>query len=227
MKEKMKKYSKQKDTKPKSIFPFDINVLNLFCSFVLSDNKNIRKNNYISMKKLFDIIDDESFKGDINKQERVDFIRKGLDARVVRNIRNSTLVIKYINGGLIEPDRLNLQEFELLSNDELLYINETVSACLKHADLNDYMYRWAEAVNEYNATEYKDRGVLVPKIEELTSELQNKFREHKVYTINDEYFSLREGVFEDVIFETHEALSDVSNQLKTGMQGFDKMLGGG
>lgn len=230
MLDKLKKYSKRKKNnkeEDKDIFSFDLNVLTLFCSFVISDNKNIKKNNYLNMKTLFDRIDDQAFADSPEKMERVYFIRKGLEARVDKNLRNSVLILKHINGGLIEPDRLDIQEFGLLSNDELMYINETVSACLKYSDMNNMIDQWENAIEEYKNTDYRDRGKLIPNIEELTNTLQNHFRQHRNFNMEDEYFSLSNGIFEDKIYETYDALVDVSNKLRTGMVGLDNLLAGG
>ena len=56
-----KKYSSQGRTIVKGNLnyidvKFDLNVLNLFCSFVISENQSIRKGSLIAMRNLMEII---------------------------------------------------------------------------------------------------------------------------------------------------------------------------
>ena len=53
---------------------FSIDTLSVFCSYVLSENKNIRKSHLINLRNLFDIINVDLYKNDIEKMKRLNFI---------------------------------------------------------------------------------------------------------------------------------------------------------
>ena len=102
------------------------------CSYVLSENKNIRKSHLINLRNLFEIINIDLYKM-ILINERVNFIKKGLEARLLKNINNPALIIKYINGGIIDDNVIDVYGITYLSNQELEWINQTVSESLAYA----------------------------------------------------------------------------------------------
>ena len=75
-KSKFKKNKSSSSNEGKFIIPFDLEALNLFCSYVVSENRNIRKSSYINMRNLFSVIHEDSFKNDDEKMKRVNFIKK-------------------------------------------------------------------------------------------------------------------------------------------------------
>jgi len=224
--EKYKKKTTKKD-EGKYLIPFDLSALNLFCSYVLSENQNIKKSHYINMRNLFNVIHLDSFKNDEEKLKRVDFIKKGLEARVKHNFTNTYLVMKYINGGFVETDILDPKNISEISNEELDWINNTISSCVKNSYMDSYVYEMEEFFIKYRSTDYIDRGLLVQDFEKIVNTIQNKFRKVRAEKSSDAMFSLEEGVFENCITDVYNQFSNPSNMLKTGMQGFNEMLSGG
>jgi len=227
--EKRKKYSKKTSQSEKGRFliPFDLMSLNLFCSYILSQNGNIRKSHLINMRNLFTVIHEDSFGKDQEKIKRVEFIKKGLDARITRNFTDPYMIMKCINGGVIEEDLIDPRELMEISNEELTWINETVSSCIKNSYMNNYVDDIMDLCARYKATDYRMRSPLVVEFEKLIGEIQTHFRRAKAESTSEITFSLKEGVFEDAIRETHAQLSNPTNKLVTGMQGFNEMLSGG
>lgn len=213
--------------KEKFLIPFDLESLNLFCAYVLSENKNIRKSSYINMRNLFSVIHEDSFKNDDEKIKRVNFIKKGLDARVIKNFTNPYLVMKYINGGLIEDNLLDPNNFMEVSNEERRWVDETISACVKNSFMNDYIERLKDFIIRYESTDYRNRTTLIPEFEMLIAEIQAHFRKIKVEDASEVMFSLNGQNFEDSIREIHSQLSNPGNKLVTGMRGLNEMLSGG
>lgn len=210
------------------LIPFELETLRLFCSFILSENSNIRKSSYINMRNLFSVISEDSFGKDDTRLRLFNFIKRGLDARVIKRIDNPYLVLKFINGGLTEEDFVDPKTFDEVSNEELKYINETVSACIKNSYINDEIDTMESLCLEWKTIEFRNRGALVSKFEELISKMQNKFRKVKVENDASEMmFSLKEGTFDACVRQTHADMSKPSNKLSTGMQGLNEMLSGG
>ena len=206
---------------------FDLNALNLMCSYILSENRNIRRSHLINMRNLFDILDVSLYQNDIEKMKRFNFIRKGLEARILHNLKDPYIVVKYINGGIIDDDVIDLKNFTSMSNDELIWINQTISEALKYAFIYNDIDRMIDICTRFKAADYRSRGAIVQEFEMLVQEIQSKFRRSRVENLSEMTFTLKDGFFDEVVKDIHEQLSNPCNRLITGMQGINELLGGG
>lgn len=206
---------------------FDLNALNLMCSYILSENRNIRRSHLINMRNLFDILDISLYQNDIEKMKRVNFIKKGLEAKILQNLRDPYIVLKYINGGIIDDDVIDINNFTSMSNDELNWINQTISEALKYAFIYNDIDRMIDICTRFKAADYRSRGAIVQEFEMLIQEIQSKFRRSRVENVSEMTFTLKDGIMDEVVKDIHEQLSNPCNKLLTGMQGINEMLGGG
>lgn len=204
---------------------FDINILDLMCAYLVSENANIKNSHLINMRNLFETLDLSVYENDIEKMKRVRFIRKGLEARLLENLRNPSLILAYINGGIVDGD-LDLESFIELSTSELTYINETISGALRCTFIENDMDRILDIVTRYKAQDYRYRDAIIKEYEEFIKESNNKFRRVKADTLNNTVFTLEREKFENIISDIHDKLSSPSRGLKCGMQGLNEMLGG-
>ena len=96
--------------------PFDLDSLNLFCSYILSENTSIRKGHLINIRNLFLSINPEaSFKNDIDKKETYKVTTSGL---------NEIRAVKYNVVGKRFLDRTNNNDMAImpiLSDDVVTY----------------------------------------------------------------------------------------------------------
>lgn len=206
---------------------FDLNALNLMCSYILSENRNIRRSHLINMRNLFDILDVSLYQNDIEKMKRFNFIKKGLEARILHNLKDPYIVVKYINGGIIDDDVIDLKNFTSMSNDELIWINQTISEALKYAFIYNDIDRMIDICTRFKAADFRSRGAIVQEFEMLVQEIQSKFRRSRVENLSEMTFTLKDGFFDEVVKDIHEQLSNPCNRLHTGMQGINELLGGG
>lgn len=206
---------------------FDLNALNLMCSYILSENRNIRRSHLINMRNLFDILDVSLYQNDIEKMKRFNFIRKGLEGRILHNLKDPYIIVKYINGGIIDDDVIDLKNFTTMSNDELIWINQTISEALKYAFIYNDIDRMIDICTRFKAADYRSRGAIVQEFEMLVQEIQSKFRRSRVENLSEMTFTLKDGFFDEVVKDIHEQLSNPCNRLVTGMQGINELLGGG
>ena len=206
---------------------FDLKTLDIMCSYVLSENKNIRKSHLINLRNLFEIINIDLYKNDIDKMKRVNFIKKGLEARLLKNINNPALIIKYINGGIIDDDIIDVYGITYLSNQELEWINQTVSESLAYAFIYNDIDKMLDICTRFKAADYISKAAIVKEYQNLVNESQTKFRRIKVENQSEMTFTLRNGLMDEVITDIHEQLMNPSRRLVTGMQGLNEMLGGG
>lgn len=230
--ERRKKYSGSGRTIVKSDkkldIKFDINSLNLMCSYVLSQNKNIRRSHLINMRNLFELLDMGSYINDMEKMKRVNFIKRGLEARIVHNLTDPVIVIKYINGGIIEEEgNLDVRNFTELENSSVQWIHDTITEALKYAYIYNDIDRMLDIATRFKAADYRSKGAIVEELESFINELQTKFRRAKVESLSEASFTLKNGMFEEVVKDIHAQLTDPSSRLITGMQGVNELLGGG
>lgn len=206
---------------------FDLNALNLMCSYILSENRNIRRSHLINMRNLFDILDMSLYQNDIEKMKRVNFIKKGLEGKILQNLRDPYIVLKYINGGIIDDDVIDINNFTSMSSDELNWINQTISEALKYSFIYNDIDRMIDICTRFKAADYRSRGAIVQEFEMLIQEIQSKFRRSRVENVSEMTFTLKDGLMDEVVKDIHEQLSNPCNKLLTGMQGINEMLGGG
>ncbi len=205
---------------------FDLSALTLMCSYVVSENRSIRRSHLINMRNLFEIIDLEVYINDIDKLKRVEFIKKGLEGRLLENLDNPIVIIKYINGGIIDDDIIDINTFKDLSTNDIDWINGTVSESLKYAFIYNDVDNLIDVATRFKAQDYRSRGVIVQEMETLIDTIKGKFRKVKAEKNTDRTFSLRPGVFEESIREIHRVITNPSRRIICGMQGLNSLVGG-
>ena len=181
------------------------------------------------MRNLMNSINREPYVNDQDKLDRLDFINRGLEAIIDKKLSNQKAILLYARGGVLKNDELiSLDNFDDLTTPEVDYINETVSKCLKHLEFESTIKdRLRNALDEYDSTDFRDRGPQLENIESVIRDAQTYFRRVKNNNHDNSYFSLKPEVLMKEINDTYDELSNPSNMLRTGMQGFNELLGGG
>ena len=206
---------------------FDIRVLNLFCQFVLSENRFIRKHHLMNMRKVINIIDPSTYENDIDKVNRIRFINKALEAKLDRRLVNKDMIIEHIFSGLaMDIDFLDVDNISL-EESEIEWINETITEALNYAFVYQHIDQFQDICARFKATDYRYRGNIVHEFENALDEAKNSFRKSKVDSLTDMTFSLMDGKFEQAVTDTYELVTATNRRLITMMQGFNEMLNGG
>ena len=205
---------------------FDLNTLNLMCSYIISDNKNIKRGALVNLRNLMSMLDLSAYQNDTEKIKMINFINKGLEARLIKNLNNSMVIMKYINGGIIDGDYIDRNSLKILSNEELQWINETVSNSLKYSFIYNDIDKLIDICTRFKACNYINRGAIVDELEELLKEMMTKFRRVNMESITETTFTLREGLFQECVSDVYDQLSNPGNRIITGMQGLNELLGG-
>lgn len=206
---------------------FDLTSLDLLCNFVISENRNIRRLQYINLRNLIEILDMERYVSDEERYKRILFIKKGLEARLERNLNDSVMILKYINGGIIDNDIIDISTFKDMSNAEIDWINETVSNALKYSFIYERQDYMIDLWQRFKASDYRNTSSIVAEIEAATSELNTLFRKSKVESSTERAFSLKPEVMESCITDAYNEVTSKFRKLITGMQGFNQLIGGG
>ena len=229
--ERRKKYTSNKSNrhvKTNQIIDinFDLTSLNLMCSYVLSENRNIRRNHLINMRNLFEMLDQTKYEKDTEKYKRFLFIQRGLEARLTKNLRDIEMVKKHIDGGFLESALIDYNQLVPLNNDEIDWINGTISMALKYAFIDSDIDKMVDLGLKFRSADYMSKEIIAREIEEHIGMMQSKFRKAKVEKAQEAIFSIRDN-FEDTIREYYEQLSNPANKIITGMQGMNMLTSGG
>lgn len=219
---------KNKDNINKIDVNFDLPSLNLMCYYALSTNLSVKRSHYMNMRNLFEMIDMELYKNDPEKMRRIRFINKALDARLNQNLRNPITIIKYCNDGLLDGDILSIDENEfILSTEELSWINGTISETLKYSFIYNDVDDLLDVLMRFKSSNYLSKGAIVKEIEEKVKRMLNNFRRVASQSVTDTLFTLKDGLFENIIMDTHDKLSSGHNRILSGMQGLNELTYGG
>lgn len=204
----------------------DITTLDFYCRYIISSNKNIRISWLNIIKELFDRIDISSYGNDIDRINRIKFVKRGLEARLSKKLTDKALIIKYINGGLLNDTLLDTDSMEEISDETLLYLNEQANELAKSYFVDD---KYDQIVNLATDLRYNtsNRSETISKIQTLTSELNLKFNKMDDAVSNSSMFTLVPGEFETVMSDIYVRETNPSKILKTGMTGLNIMLDGG
>ena len=220
-------YKRKKEKEVETIdMALDVMALNILCSFVISENQTIQRNHLINLKKFIDALNKEQFVGDPDKMSRLSFIERGLYAKVVENINNPAMVITYINGGLLDDSIIDVNNFREVTNDEVRWINQMVTESLDYAFINNDIFALMDVCTRFKSGEFGRKAEIVTEMKEIVNNMQTKFRRNEIESITETTFTLKDGIFEEVVREFHKQLSSPSHKLYCGMQGMNQMIGG-
>lgn len=206
-----------------------IPVLDLICSFIVSENRTIRRGHLVNLKNLIKLVDmDKGYSDNPEKMERIEFIQRGIDSRLNKNLHSSDIILADITGGFAGVGYKNvISSIKEVTTDDIQWINDTVASTLNGAFIYNDIDKVIDICEKIKSAEGQEKLKALQEYEELNQAIQTKFRQNKSRTSTDIMFSLRNGIFEDSVRDIHEQLSNPSNRLVTGMQGFNEMTAGG
>lgn len=229
--ERRAKYGGQGFSVVKSAKQLDINLdvrtLDIMCKCLVSENQNMRRGQLVNLRNLIYLIKPENYINDPEKSKRITFIKKGIEARLVKNLTTPFCIVSYIYGGIIDGEVVNLDEFKGLTNAEVEWVNNMVSESLKFTHVYNNVDRLMDLCTKIKSSDYGSKSDIVAEFERTINEIQNDFRRAKNESQTEVMFSLRDGYFEDVMYDTYNILSSPRRKLVTGMQGMNELLGGG
>lgn len=203
---------------------FDITELDLMCAYIVSENRNIRRGNIINMRNLLLTMNMDNYNGDQERLSRIDFIIKGIDARLTHNLTNKNMILSQIAGGLGGE---RIIDFPELNNNEVQWVNNTVSETLKYSIIYNDIDQGLALLTKFKATDYIYRGEIVKEIEKWITSMQVKFRRSRADTAEDITFSLNKDTYIEAMTDTYHQLSSPSNRLQFGVQALNALTGGG
>lgn len=205
---------------------FDIVSLDLICSFVVSENRMVKRSVLNSLSNLVDCMDMSTYSKDEEKMKRLSFIRLALQARLELNLTNREIILKHIAGGLNEDlnTSINLTQ---LSSEEISWVINTIAGAMEFIAIDAYAQQLSDTLDNFRNTEYANKSQIIDQVKESIARLNNEFRKIRTKTSDSEYFSLDNEVFVDRVANTYDELKSPAHVLRSGMQGLNAMLHGG
>lgn len=206
----------------------DLSTYNILCRYILSSSSYLRINHLMNLKKLIYSLDPSTYENDPDKLKRVLFLKRGLEARIDYNLSDITLVMNHILSGLnFDVDFIDFDHLEM-DADSIMWVHQMVSESLQYFFIYDATDRLLDLCTRIKSSDYSHRGELVKEFEVLVDNMKNEFRKSKPDdSLTDMTFSLRQGIFENVVTETYNIITNPSRRLICGMQGLNEMIGGG
>lgn len=217
---------KSKHHKPNSLI-FDLQSLDMFAMFVMSTNACIKYSNYIELKSLMDKLNLDIYRPEPMKMKYIEFINRALDGIVNKKLNtNKDMLFQYANGG--NGERLILDvEFKELSNSEVAYIIELISSSLKTIFFYEYADSMIDVCQRFKTEAYVDRDRITSEFETLLDDTKNEFRRINKNLASEVDFSLNRDFIDERINDIYKNETNPSRTLFSGMQGLNRMNGGG
>jgi len=206
---------------------FDIKTLDFYCRYVISSNQNIRVSGLHLVKDLFDKVDPRLYGNDTERINRIEFIKRGLEARLYKKLTDRDLIIQYINGGLLDSALLDTTNMDEISDETLAYLNEQAGELVKSYFVDDNYEKILSLATDLKNANYNRRSDVVKEIQDLTSRLNMQFNRMDDTINSSPMFTLIPGEFEMAMSDIHARETSPSRVLKTGMVGLNMMLDGG
>lgn len=219
----LRRYKRPDDLRIKK--SFSIGVLNLFVKYVLSANFNVSRYGLLNLRKLMNNIDINEYTDNDEKINRIAIINKALEARLDYNLVNKDIIIAHVSGGLISEDELIVLVNSDISNEEIQWVNDSVSKVLQYAEIYSYADDLITLGTRIKTDIMSDE--LVDEFTELVTNASNDIRSVAAANNANNVFSLAEGSFEEGLTKTYNTLTSRNNKLSTGMIGFNALLKGG
>lgn len=206
----------------------DIRTLNILCKYAICTNSYIRLSDMSRLNQLINQLDPEVFKNDIEKQHRIEFIAKALEARLKFNLTDPNMIYTHACDSLRFDINFIDPEHSSLNNNEATWCNNLICQSLKFGFVYDTADEIIDLLTQIKSTDFEHRGDLIDQYEEKMNFIHNNFRKTNVdNSLTDMTFSLRPKVFENAITDAYNIKKNPSRRLATGMQGLNSMIGGG
>lgn len=210
----------------KSSYRFDATTLKNFVNFLISiDNPAVKRTDFIGLRELIESLDLIVYQTDNTKMNFIRLIKTLLVIILEKNITNGEFIRSNIDLLLENCQDFN-ETFRVLNNEEVGYVSRMIRTYNSRRYFFDHIDDIVELANEIKIANILEVNDLIDKIC-----IGMKFisREHDLAKsdFEDDYVDLEDYTFHQNMTQTYNTLTDPSNVLKTGMQGFNSLCNGG
>lgn len=209
---------------------FDISMLNMFIGYIFKKSVQITRKSLMNMRKLFGIIDSSIYENSDEMFARVEFIRKALEAKLVKGFENDEIIINYcksdVNDKYNEEIIKNIPIYTKINYEEIKYVNKSIEDRLQYYYLYNYKDALYETIERLDSGDYKSFYEINNKLAGICTDLINKIRKTKSID-SVEQFSLSDENFESNVMDIVTKLQNPSRIITTGIQKLNQILSPG
>ena len=167
------------------------------------------------------------YQGDPDRQVRVEFIKRALTGLIDYKLRNNRMMlIQFINGGPTDTPLLDTLDLKELSNDEVDYINETISEIVKYLFIYKYVNNLMDVCQRLKMNSFSRKADIVNEFETMIDNVKSDFRRSKNESYTESDFSLATDTISEKLSDVYSKEVNPSRKLVSGMQGLNLVNGG-
>lgn len=219
-----KKHKPTQSSEP-IVFGMDEVLMNLFCSYVVSQNRNVHKFSISNLDKLMRSISPSTFENNPLLSIKHRFLLRALQDRVSGLSGELILsdVSRHMDTTPLTQDPRFLRE---LSNEEVRYVEDTIAEFLNTMVFDSKLNTFMQLCKDYEHADYRSRQSILSNLRTVMTDTMTEFRRNDVAN-HSPSTRFRLSSMSDSMEEIHNYISNPSYKLVTGMQGFNALLGGG
>lgn len=211
-------------------FKFPKSILNLFIGYSLYlDTSKVSKMDLSNLYKLLKMTDERSYEFDASMYARLELAKKILEARIEKGLYSFDAIMSYCNiENDVENNKLinNINSFTNLTESEIKYITRAVTDRLQYAFILLYKEIILNEFLKIDTGEFTSYKEVVAEVKEQCAQLLNDIRKADAATMKKS-FSLKEGIFEELVTSAVSSITDPGTALVTGVQMLNDMLSPG
>ena len=211
-------------------FKFPKSILNLFIGYSLyPDTSKVSKMDLSNLYKLLKMTDERSYEFDVSMYARLELAKKILEARIEKGLYSFDAIMSYCNiENDVENNKLinNISSFTNLTESEIKYITRAVTDRLQYAFILLYKEIILNEFLKIDTGEFSSYKEVVAEVKEQCAQLLNDIRKADAATMKKS-FSLKEGIFEELVTSAVSSITDPGTALVTGVQMLNDMLSPG
>ena len=211
-------------------FKFPKSILNLFIGYSLyPDTSKVSKMDLSNLYKLLKMTDERSYEFDVSMYARLELAKKILEARIEKGLYSFDAIMSYCNiENDVENNKLinNINSFTNLTESEIRYITRAVTDRLQYAFILLYKEIILNEFLKIDTGEFTSYKEVVSEVKEQCAQLLNDIRKADAATMKKS-FSLKEGIFEELVTSAVASITDPGTALVTGVQMLNDMLSPG
>ena len=211
-------------------FKFPKSILNLFIGYSLyPDTSKVSKMDLSNLYKLLKMTDERSYEFDVSMYARLELAKKILEARIEKGLYSFDAIMSYCNiENDVENNKLinNINSFTNLTESEIKYITRAVTDRLQYAFILLYKEIILNEFLKIDTGEFTSYKEVVSQVKEQCAQLLNDIRKADAATMKKS-FSLKEGIFEELVTSAVASITDPGTALVTGVQMLNDMLSPG
>lgn len=209
----------------------DITMMNSIIGYIFKKSPQITRKTLNNMQRLFEIIDERLYDSNDKLRSRFIFIKRALEARIVRGMENEAIMLNYCsndNENDLETKNIveNINYYKKLNYEEIRHINNDIKDRLTYSYIAAVRVKMYDILERLEIGDYDSYQDINTELVALCSHIVEKSRQVNVVDQTDT-FSLETGTFDEQVRTIVEQLKKPSRLLRTGIQYWNTLLGDG